>query len=726
MNATAAEGEKSQVQAKPVWRRVEQTRPGTVIWGESLWRFLERGWVGLQSSVRPWLSDTFHPLSQLGAIANITFIIAVITGILLLFWYVPSVHDAYASLERMKQSPYVAQLMRSLHRYSSDACMLFVMLHAVQIVLARKVAGPRWLAWITGILGMATLWFLGWTGYWLVWDDRAVQVALGTSRWLDVLPIFADPLERSFLFDGSVNSLLFFIVFFFHMLVPLIFVIFIWLHITRLKRPHFLTPSKMTVAVVISLIALSLVFPAYSSKPANIQTIPASFGLDWFYMLPLYFTERLRGGTLWALSLGITLFTLSLPWLVVRRKALAAKIEESRCNACQKCFEDCPFNAISMLPREGKYELVAHVSPEQCVGCGVCVGSCDSYGVTFPALEPLDVRKQLDHWLKQADAAQQQHKKTPKLVKPVPSATETTPSPTDSTTEMVAFVCAESAAAVLSVDEKTGHCPELPGYRVVSTPCAGWVHMLTVERVIRHGASGVLIAGCGSDAACRWGDTWTHQRLEGQREPALRREKVEGKPVLHVSLSRAQSGAFVEIARNFRDTAKLPTVSQPYRLHTLVFSGLLVMGLLALTWFFSDIPYRSVRDVRPMLVVSFKHPGQLAPTSRLQTKPSEKLLPHMRGVQHLQRKRVSVRLRVWIDGNIVYHRSFRPKGVFEDGNSIAIAKIPVSRGNHQVRVEIGDSPNPQKWDHQSTKNIAFQPSYRRVVLFDKVEGFQWH
>lgn len=725
-------GESTQGSPIPVWNRAEQARPATVVWGESLWRWLERGWVRCHATARPWLSDTFHPLTQLGAIANITFLIAVVTGILLLFWYVPSVHDAYSSLERIKQSSWLAQLMRSLHRYSSDACMLFVLIHAVQIFLARKVGGPRWLAWITGILGMATLWFLGWTGYWLVWDDRAAQIAVGTSVMLDVLPIFADPLSRSFLVNGSVNSLLFFIIFFFHMLVPLVFMVLVWIHITRLKQSRFLTSSRMTIAVVVSLTALSLLFPAYSSKPAQMQDVPASFGLDWFYMLPIYLTERMQGGSLWALSLVVTLATLSLPWWMVRRKASPATIEESRCTACQKCFEDCPFNAIRMMPREGKFSLVAQVDPQKCVGCGVCVGSCDTYGVMFPALEPLHVRKQLDHWLEQADVAQ----RTTKIHEPSDiveikngvsnqssHSGDDEPAPNS---EMVAFVCAESAAAQLKIDTATGYCEELPGYRVTAVPCAGWVHTLTVERAIRHGSSGVLIAGCGPDAACRLGDTWTTERLEGKREPSLRQEKVAGKPILHLSLERSRHREFLHAAKEFRKQHAQPSSAHNQRFGSFMFAVALILGLLAATWFFSDVPYRSAADARPMLVVSFKHPGQIAPTTAPKKVSSEKLLPHMRGIQQTERRRVPVRLRVWLNGSVVLQQAYRPKGVFEDGNSIAIAHIPVQAGTHLVRIEIGDSADPNSWNHQTSRHIEFKSSHRKVILFDKMGGFQWH
>ena len=109
-----------------------------------------------------------------------------------------------------------------------------------------RVTGARWVAWVTGLALLGLLWVVGWLGYWLVWDQRAQQVALGSARLLDALPIFADPLGRSFLTDRSVNSLLFFVVFFVHMLLPLGMGVALWLHITRLSRPRFLPDRRMT------------------------------------------------------------------------------------------------------------------------------------------------------------------------------------------------------------------------------------------------------------------------------------------------------------------------------------------------------------------------------------------------------------------------------------------------------------------------------------------------
>ena len=231
-----------------------------------------------------------------------SLIIATATGIVLLLWYRPSVHLAHASVEGMMVAlPWTAGLLRSLHRYSSDVAMFFALVHALRVFLERRFTGARWLAWVTGVAAVITLWFVGWTGYWLVWDTRAHGVAVGTAKALDVLPIFADPMGRSFLTDSSLNSLLFFVVFFLHMLVPLAMGVFLWLHIARLSRARFLTKAPLTVWVTGAMILLSIVYPADTEAPARMTAIRDSFEMDAWYLLPLAFTDRLGGGALWAI-----------------------------------------------------------------------------------------------------------------------------------------------------------------------------------------------------------------------------------------------------------------------------------------------------------------------------------------------------------------------------------------------------------------------------------------
>jgi len=636
------------------------------------------------------IPESLNPFLQAGAVANTSFLIAVVTGVLLLFCYVPSVHQAYGSMVAMDAAPWTSGLVRSLHRYSSDACMFFVLYHAVKIFLARRFTGPRWLGWVTGIFLLVMLWFVGWLGYWLVWDDRAQLVAVGTVKVLDALPLFADPLSRAFLTDGTVNSLLFFIVFFAHMLVPLAMGIALWIHIMRVARSRFLTNRPLTIWITVSLLIMSVAWPATVSAPAQMQVEPQHFTMDWWYLMPLAMTDRLQMGMLWGILLVVGVLLMSVPWWMRRGKPSIAHVEESRCNACQQCYSDCPYNAITMVPRTDdkieQYGVAAHVNPALCVGCGICSGSCDSVGIDIPWFDLLEKRKLVERWVEEEPGVS------------------------------VTLACAHSAGGSLAVEADTGRCSQLPGHRVLQVPCAGWVHAMTIERIQQKGASGVVVVACGEGAcAYREGDKWLAERLASERKPALRRDKADPERIQVLRLHPWQQRELISRASpKRRGVGRLAVATAVLALVAV----LVVVG--------SDFAYSPPSAAQPTLVVSFKHPGAVRLGRLLTPEEKAKYPAYMKRERVIERRRTSVRMQVLVDGKKILSKTYEPAGLWGDGSSVAIERLEVPKGTHHVEVWIGETPDPEEWTHRTESELTFSDFRRRVVLFDRVHGFTWH
>ncbi|MBI4517533.1 MAG: hydrogenase iron-sulfur subunit [Deltaproteobacteria bacterium] len=680
--------------------------------GARVLRAVEGVFLRLDRRVETLLPHRLNPLAHTGAIAFLTLLVATVSGVVLLLWYVPTLHSAHSSVSAMSPLS-LAGLMRALHRYSSDACMLFTLAHGLRLLAARRFAGARWLAWVTGVGLLGILWLVGWSGYWLVWDERARHVAVGTAKLLDLVPIFADPLSRSFLADISVNPLLFFIVFFFHMLVPLAGAVVLWLHLARVSRSQWLTARSVMGWSAAAMLLLSALLPADTGPAAHMTAAPRPFAMDVWYLLPLWFTDRWSGGGLWLLTIGAGVLAMSLPWLLARGAAAVVTVDLSRCNGCTLCEQDCPYGAINMVARtDGRaFSSQAEVNPARCVGCGICAGACTPAGIFLPSAPPDAVRACINAWLESPPAAGEP--------------------------PLVAFLCAESAAGELTITGSGGACRQLPGYHAVAVPCAGWVHPLMAERALRRGAKGVLIVSCAGSCRYREGTQWTALRLANRRKPGFRSQNFDRRRVRLLQLDFTQTAMLAREAAAFRSemealphAAPVPTTAaverRPY--FKLTLAGALLSGLCTATVAgLSAVPYAPPARSVPELVVSFKHPGNRESACHKPTAAELEALPvHMRPETICPRRRPPVRLQVRVDGQLLVDRAYPPRGLFGDGNSIAIEHLKVPAGVHAVAVAIGDTAGAHEWTFNDSRSIDFGSQERRVLLFDRVLGFSWH
>jgi coenzyme F420-reducing hydrogenase delta subunit len=346
--------------------------------------------------------------------------------------------------------------------------------------------------------------------------------------------------------------------------------------------------------------------------------------------------------------------------------------------------------------------MQAHVDPAKCVGCGICAGSCDSVGIGIDWLPVQDERKHVDQWLGEAAIEGER----PNL----------------------AFVCGESAGGRLSIDRESGICEELPGYRVLEVPCAGWLHPLNVERALRRGAADVLIVSCGTGACLyREGTDWLSMRLAGERAPALRSDKVDRDRIHLLPLDRTRKRGLIREAAAIRSSGRSTSESVPGRALSGLAAALLAVVVAGGLGLVSDLGYASPGVDDSELVVTFKHPGQTSENCRDLTEEEKARRPvHMRKDRICDRRRSSVRLWVTLDGATVLKSSYPPGGVWGDGNSVAIEHIPVSIGEHRIGVAVGDGADPNEWSYRLERTLTFDGSARRVIAFDRLSGFTAH
>lgn len=452
---------------------------------------------GLFNSI---FGNHLNPFYHLGSLTFLFFWIVLVSGIYIFIFFETSVSGAYQSVEYMTNDQwYMAGLMRSLHRYASDAAVVTIFLHLIREFGRDRYRGVRWFSWFTGV---PTLWLvvmLGITGYWLVWDMLAQYVAIATAEMSDWLPVIPSSMTFNFL-PGQVTDRFFTLMAFLHLLgFPVALVFLLWTHVSRISKVDFNPPRELAFGTIAALVILSFVKPAVSHAAADLSRSPLVLNLDWFYLNIYPVVERLGPGWAWGIPTGITWFLLLLPWMPPRREDPPAFVTVEHCTGCGGCARDCPFGAATMRPRtDGRAKpFESIVDPSLCTACGICVGSCSAsnpfrlageelkVGIHMPSYSIDLLRQKTDHALAGLSGE----------------------------IKLMLFGCDHGVVPNSSDPSHLG---------VVRLPCTGMLPPSFLDYVLKKGADGVMVTGCRQgDCYHRLGDFLTEERIAGNREPRL-------------------------------------------------------------------------------------------------------------------------------------------------------------------------------------------------------------
>jgi quinol-cytochrome oxidoreductase complex cytochrome b subunit len=118
----------------------------------------------------------------LGISAAILFGVLVFTGVLLMFYYVPSVERAYPTMKEIQLSVPLGQLTRNMHRWSAHGMVLVVVLHMARVFYTGAHKPPREFNWVIGVFLLLLTLGASFTGYLLPWDQLSFwAITVGTN-----------------------------------------------------------------------------------------------------------------------------------------------------------------------------------------------------------------------------------------------------------------------------------------------------------------------------------------------------------------------------------------------------------------------------------------------------------------------------------------------------------------------------------------------------------------
>jgi quinol-cytochrome oxidoreductase complex cytochrome b subunit len=118
----------------------------------------------------------------LGGLSFFLFLVLTMTGVLLMFYYVPATTQAYQDMKDIQASVTFGSLMRNMHRWAAQGMVISVFLHMGRVFYTGSYKPPREFNWVIGVLLLVTTFLLSFSGYLLPWDQLSIwAITVGTN-----------------------------------------------------------------------------------------------------------------------------------------------------------------------------------------------------------------------------------------------------------------------------------------------------------------------------------------------------------------------------------------------------------------------------------------------------------------------------------------------------------------------------------------------------------------
>jgi quinol-cytochrome oxidoreductase complex cytochrome b subunit len=173
----------------------------------------------------------------LGGLSFFLFLGLTVTGVLLMFYYVPSVERAYTDIAALETNVRYGSLMRNMHRWMAHGMVLTVLLHMMRVFYTGAYKPPREFNWVVGVILLILTLLLSFTGYLLPLDQLALWAITVGTNMVGSAPVLGDSVVFVMRggFEVGPNALIRFYTL--HVIaLPLVAAIFMAVHFWRIRR----------------------------------------------------------------------------------------------------------------------------------------------------------------------------------------------------------------------------------------------------------------------------------------------------------------------------------------------------------------------------------------------------------------------------------------------------------------------------------------------------------
>ena len=273
--------------------------------GEALTKFGD--WLTTRINNIDIFDEHFHveaktnPFYSLGGIFYLVWFVVMLTGCVLIIWYVPTKPAAFDSILHIQHGIPLGNLWRGMHKYGADAMIIAATMRLFRMFLCADYKPGREfniaIALVTLLLSM----YSGLTGYLLIWNQRAfwaTKVFATFPTYMDQFPVMGDfylPLVKSVHLGWNTAEFLlgaggaitqetitrFFSLHLAFSAIPLMFVE-LYFYKTGYKRMP-INWTKRTI-IVMMLVIVSIIMPAALGHRSNPDVTPLPILSDWYFL----------------------------------------------------------------------------------------------------------------------------------------------------------------------------------------------------------------------------------------------------------------------------------------------------------------------------------------------------------------------------------------------------------------------------------------------------------
>ena len=234
----------------------------------------------------------------LGGTPAYLFVVQIITGILLAFYYEPSPQTAYDSVHYITHEASYGWYIRSMHKWAATLMVAAVILHQMRVYFTGAYRAPRELNWMVGMCLLLCTLTVGFTGYSLVYEQLSYWGATVGANIAETVPFVGGFMKRMLLAGDVYNERTLSRFFILHAAVlPVTMIILIFVHITLIRLQgvtefrfqsdekserktfdffpdHFYTELTMGLVLMVILSTLAIALPAELGPRADPFTTP--------------------------------------------------------------------------------------------------------------------------------------------------------------------------------------------------------------------------------------------------------------------------------------------------------------------------------------------------------------------------------------------------------------------------------------------------------------------